>query len=314
MTVDHPSALKQHDKSIWTDRDCPICATQAQSTLFAESNVRAEELDQFAFASRKLPEYMHGRLLECAACDLLYSSPALDSSVLADCYRDADFDSGLESEYAARTYARLLEPLRPSLPSPLSVLDIGCGDGTFLNQLRLAGYDRLTGIEPSIVPIQAAKPEIRDTIRCGLFEASDYEPESFSLVTCFQVMEHVPNPLELCQGVLKLLKPGGAFAIIVHNRRALPARVLGRKSPIFDIEHLQLFSAESGKNLLERAGFTGVASASIWNRYPLHYWMKLFPLPRNSKVKMIELSRALGVGHIPISIPPGNLIFTGKRP
>lgn len=310
MTVEHPSALKQE---VWTDRDCPLCATKAQSTLFAESNVRAEELDQFAFASRKLPEYMHGRLLECSHCDMLYSSPALDPGVLADCYRDADFDSGLESEYAARTYARLLEPIRPALPKPLSVLDIGCGDGTFLNQLRLGGYDELVGIEPSIVPIQAAKPEIRDSIRLGLFQAEDYTPSSFSLVTCFQVMEHVPYPLTLAQGVFKLLKPGGAFAMIVHNRRALSARVLGRKSPIFDIEHLQLFSGQSGKRLLEQAGFVDVRVVSIWNRYPLHYWLKLFPLPREPKVKLIELSRSLGFGHIPISIPPGNLLFTGKR-
>ena len=314
MTVEHPSALKQQDKSIWADRDCPLCATKEKSSLFAESNVRAEELDQFAFASRKLPEYMHGRLLECGHCDLLYSSPALNPSVLADCYRDADFDSGLESEYAARTYARLLAPLTPGLPGPLSVLDIGCGDGTFLNQLRASGFDELVGIEPSIIPIEAAKPEIRGCIRRGLFQAEDYKAESFSLVTCFQVMEHVPNPLELAQGVWRLLKPGGAFAIIVHNRRALSAKVLGRKSPIFDIEHLQLFSERSGKRLFESAGFVNVEAGSIWNRYPLHYWMKLFPLPRDPKVKLIELSRKLGFGHLPISIPPGNLLFTGKRP
>lgn len=314
MTVEHPSALKQQDRSIWTDRDCPICGTKLRSTLFAEANVRPEELDNFAFASRKLPEYMHGRLLECGNCDLLYSSPALDPAVLADCYRDAAFDSGLESEFAARTYARLLLPLAPSLPKPLSVLDIGCGDGTFLNQLRLEGFDELAGIEPSIIPIQAAKAEIRDTIRLGLFQASDYAPASFSVVTCFQVMEHVPAPLELTKGVFNLLKPGGAFAIIVHNRRAVSTKLLGRKSPIFDIEHLQLFSEQSGKCLLETAGFVNVQASSIWNRYPLHYWIKLFPLPRHMKVRLIELSRALAFGHLPISIPPGNLLITGTRP
>ena len=313
MTVEHPSALKRQDKSIWTDRDCPLCGTKLESSLFAESNVRAEELDQFAFASRKLPEYMHGRLLECGNCDLLYSSPALDPSVLADCYRDANFDSGLESEYAARTYAQLLEGMMLSLPRPLSVLDIGCGDGTFLNQLRLRGFNDLAGIEPSIVPIQNAKPEIRGVIREGLFQTEDYAPATFSLITCFQVIEHVPTPLELVKGVLKLLKPGGAFAIIAHNRRAFSAKLLGRKSPIFDIEHLQLFSERSGKRLFEQAGFIDVQAKSIWNRYPLHYWMKLSPLPRASKIKLIELSRTLGFGHIPISIPPGNFIFTGRR-
>src|SRR5580658_10073754 len=147
MTVEQPNALAR-DKTIWVGRDCPLCASQANSTLFAESNVRAGELDQFAFASRKLPEYMHARLLTCSTCDMLYASPALDPSVLADCYRDADFDSGVESEFAAKTYARVLCPLLPRLPQPLVALDIGCGDGTFLEQLRLAGFSEVSGVEP----------------------------------------------------------------------------------------------------------------------------------------------------------------------
>ena len=245
---------------------------------------------------------------------MLYASPALDPSVLADCYRDADFDSGVESEFAAKTYARVLRPLLPRLPQPLTALDIGCGDGTFLEQLRLAGFGGVTGVEPSLVPIQAAKPSIRDHIRCGLFAPGDYEPSSFSLITCFQVMEHVPDPLSLCQGALKLLKPGGAFAIIVHNRRALSAKILGRKSPIFDIEHLQLFSKRSGTRLLESAGFEEVSAGAFWNRYPLHYWLKLFPLPRNSKISAMSVSRKLGVGNLPFSIPAGNLLLTGIRP
>ena len=316
MTLEQPKEVhpKELAPSVWVERDCPICGTQTQSSLFAESNVRAEELDHFAFASRKLPEYMHARLLACASCDMLYASPALDGKVLADCYKDADFDSGLESGYAARTYARELRPLLATLPRPLSGLDIGCGDGTFLEQLVSAGFNEVVGIEPSIIPIQAAKPVIRDNIRCGLFAAGDYAPASFSLITCFQVMEHVPDPLSLCEGVLKLLQPGGAFAIIVHNRRALSAKILGKKSPIFDIEHLQLFSADSGTRLLESAGFTDVTVTSIWNRYPLHYWMKLFPLPRAMKLPLIGLSRKLLLGNIAVSIPAGNLLFTGIRP
>ena len=311
MTVDHPKGL---GPSVWVGRDCPLCSSQAHSSLFAESNVRAGELDQFAFASRKLPEYMHLRLLACASCDLLYASPALDSSVLADCYKDADFDSGLESGYAAQTYARVLQPLLHQLPKPLTGLDIGCGDGTFLEQLLAAGFDNPVGVEPSVNPIRGAKPAIRDRIRRALFASEDYAPSSFSLITCFQVMEHVPDPLELCQGAFQLLKPGGAFAMIVHNRRALSAKILGRKSPIFDIEHLQLFSRVSGTRLLKSAGFMNISAATIWNRYPLHYWMKLFPLPRTPKMKMIECSRRLGVGNLPVSIPAGNLLFIGIRP
>ena len=63
-------------------RRCPICSSDDASRVFAESNVDASKLDAFAFASRKVPEYMHHRLIECPVCDLLYASP-LSSRVIA---------------------------------------------------------------------------------------------------------------------------------------------------------------------------------------------------------------------------------------
>ena len=56
-------------------RACPVCGTSDRSHLLAEANLRIESLDAFAFASRKLPEYMHWRLSVCDGCDLLYANP-----------------------------------------------------------------------------------------------------------------------------------------------------------------------------------------------------------------------------------------------
>ena len=56
-------------------RHCPICGMSGQPRLFADANV-IDELNQYAFASRKLPEYMHWRLWECGQCDLLFANPA----------------------------------------------------------------------------------------------------------------------------------------------------------------------------------------------------------------------------------------------
>jgi SAM-dependent methyltransferase len=313
MTSTLSTDLSCSDQALWVDRACPLCGLDRDSAPFAESNFRADLLDQFAFASRKMPEYLHTRLLNCASCDLVYSSPALKPEVLADCYRDADFDSGRESEFAARTYASLLKPLLPKLPKPLSVLDIGCGDGALLRKLLSAGFETVAGVEPSAAPLRMATPEIREKIRWGLFAPDDYPASSFSLITCFQVMEHVWNPLELCEGALRLLKPGGALAVIVHDRRALSAKLLGKKSPIFDIEHLQLFSRLSGERLLRTGGFATASVSSIWNRYPLDYWLRLFPFPRGFKLRTIGLSRRLRFGNLPLSIPAGNLLLIGTR-
>src|SRR5262249_13687615 len=111
------------------DRTCPICSNNAVSHLFADANIDQRRLDEFAFASRKLPEYMHWRLWECGKCDLLYANPAPAQSELATLYKDAAFDSSTEAHYASRTYGAVLrKKVITRLPDLTGALDIGTGD------------------------------------------------------------------------------------------------------------------------------------------------------------------------------------------
>jgi len=294
-------------------RDCPICASSEGARTFAEANFDLAQLDGFAFASRKIPEYMHCRLQLCPRCGLLYADPALAPGALAEAYREAAFDSGPEAGFAARTYARVLKGFSGRLPDKAGTLDIGTGDGVFLGELLKAGFTGVEGVEPSESPVAAAKPDIKPLIHLGIFKPGEYPAAKYSLVTCFQTLEHVPDPLGIAKDVLRVLKPGGAFYIISHNRLALSAKVLGKKSPIFDIEHLQLFSPQSAKELFEKAGFTGVETKVVLNIYPLHYWIKMLPLPRALKPGLIRFLKAVGIGHLPLPMPAGNLAVVGFK-
>lgn len=278
----------------------------------AESNIDPARLDEFAFASRKLPEYMHPRLRECGSCRILYGDPVLSLDSLTSGYQEAAFDSAPEAHYASQTYQRLIDRLQPQLPDRDAALDIGTGDGAFLERLLQSGFQRVQGIEPSAAPVAAAKPHIRELIQVGLFDPARFQPGSFSLITCFQVMEHVWDPLALCRDALHLLKPGGALVAVVHNRQAFSAKLLGRRSPIYDIEHLQLFCPHSSRRLFQQAGYARVQVAPIWNRYPLHYWIKLFPFPAALKQPLIALTRASFAA--PLPLPAGNLAVCGFRP
>jgi len=301
-------------KVSWVDRKCPLCGSADQSRVIAESNIDLAKLNSFAFASRKNPEYMHPRLVECPACRLLYGSPVLAPESLADAYRVADFDSGKEAWYASKTYIDQIRKFIPRLPDLDGALDIGTGDGVFLERLLELGFQNVSGVEPSRAPWEAAKPAIRQRIRLGLFDPADFEPGRLSLAACFQTMEHVPDPLGIATGVRSLLKPGGVFVIVVHNRKALSATILGFKSPIFDVEHLQLFSPETARSLLERAGYEDVHVAPLYNRYPLSYWMKLLPFPGGVKDGLLRAISSSGLGKALLSLPAGNLVCAGYAP
>lgn len=297
----------------WVARNCPLCGSGEQSTVFAESNFEAGKLDEFAFASRKFPEYMHPRLMQCLPCDILYANPAISLDAAGTAYRDAAFDAAAESHSASLTYRKVIEHLATRFVDLSAALDIGAADGAFLEQLIALGFEKVVGIEPSAAPVAAAKPHIRELIKVAPFRSEDFEPTSFSLVTCFHVMEHVADPLALCRDALSLLKPGGAFVAVVHNWRAWSTRMLGRKSPIFDIEHFQLFSPKSAVSLLERAGFGSNASTLIWNRYPVHYWMKLTPLHHSIKRGLVAAAKKSRIGRLSVSVPAGNRAVVGFK-
>lgn len=288
-------------------RPCPICGSHDDSRPFAESNADVEALDRFAFASRKLPEYMHWRLMQCRRCDLLYADPAPTLEELATLYRDADFDSREEAHLASRTYGAFLRQIVPKLPDQVGAADVGTGDGIFLRELLAAGFRDVVGIEPSSAPIEAADESVRPLIRHDIFRPNSFPAGSLSLITCFQTIEHLADPLSFCLDAWRALKPGGALFLIGHNRRALSAKLLGRKSPIFDIEHLQLFSPSSVRHLLRAAGFGAIQVRTVYNRYPIRYWTQLFPFPRVIKPRLLAFLEKNRVGRAVVPLPAGNL-------
>ncbi len=288
-------------------RSCPVCgAGPGAGRVLLSEHVDETALDTFAFASRKVPELMHWRLVECGGCGVVFASPAPSPEAVAVAYRNAGFDSADEARYAATTYQALIRAIIPDLPHG-PALDMGAGDGAFLSALAELGVEELVGVEPSRAALAHAPPQVRGLIREDVFRASDFEPGRFALVSCLQTIEHLPDPLVALRGAHTVLSEGGALFVVCHDRHASLNRLLGSRSPIFDIEHLQLFEPHSLRTLLECAGFSHIEIHSFSNRYPLRYWARLGPLGRRPKLRLIAALDRLRLGGLPVSLPVGNL-------
>jgi SAM-dependent methyltransferase len=257
---------------------------------------------------------MYPRLVVCKGCGLLYGNPILSARSLELLYRHAAFDSDDESQLASFVYKQVVAKYLDQLPDRDSAIDIGAGDGAFCERLVELGFRHVVGIEPSEAPIAAAKPQIRSMLIHGVFRATDFPASSTSLISCFQIMEHLVSPLETAVAALRILKPKGVFVVVVHDQQAFSAKLLGLKSPIYDIEHLQLFTKDTAEQLLTRAGFEGIEVRRLWNRYPLKYWMRLFPFPPRLKPRLLSFANQSRVSHFRLSLPAGNLVLAGIRP
>ncbi|WP_164712579.1 class I SAM-dependent methyltransferase [Methylobacterium currus] len=316
LTVPAPPAILDRLQG----RDCPVCGTPERGARpFLSASIDPARIGALSYASRKIPEFMTFRLVRCGTCETVYAAEAPGAEALARAYREAGYDSAEEAKYAARTYAEALAPRlgpagRGAEPRGGAALEIGAGSGVFLQELLDLGFAEVIGIEPSHDAVAAAPAALRPHLRVGVFDPAQHAPGSLSLVCCFQTLEHVPDPRGLTRAAYDLLRPGGRIAFVTHDYRAPINRLLGRRSPIIDIEHMQLFCPASLRRLLGEAGFGEIAIGPLRNRYPLRYWLRLLPLPGPLKPAALSAAEALGLGRRSVGLNVGNLLSVARKP
>ena len=114
------------------------------------------------------------------------------------------------------------------------VVDVGCGGGILAESMAARGAD-VTGIDLSDKPLQVAslhglESGIRVRYECIAAEAlAAREPAGFDVVTCMEMLEHVPDPAAVVRACATLVKPGGQvfFSTIHRNPKAYLFAVLG---------------------------------------------------------------------------------------
>lgn len=112
--------------------------------------------------------------------------------------------------------------------SPLdnsSVLDVGCGGGLLSEAMARRGA-RVTGIDASEAAISAASAHASSAglqVNYQLITAEEYAGQNtqvFDVITCMELLEHVPDPHSLLKACAAMLKPGGDLFLATLNRNA----------------------------------------------------------------------------------------------
>jgi len=114
------------------------------------------------------------------------------------------------------------------------VLDVGCGGGILSESMAALGA-RVTGIDAGQAPLEVAKLHLLESgheveyHHIMVEELAEQQPESFDVVTCMEMLEHVPDPGSVISSCARLLKPGGMafFSTINRNPKAWMLAVVG---------------------------------------------------------------------------------------
>ena len=135
-----------------------------------------------------------------------------------------------------------------------ALLDMGCSSGAFLEFMR-SGTWELYGIEMSDDCAKTAEARSGAHVFVGNILDAQFPPESFDVITCFDVLEHLYEPRRVMARVSEWLKPGGVFYVLVPNVDSAEERVFGSYWHGLELpRHLFHYSPTSLRLLAESAG------------------------------------------------------------
>jgi len=293
---------------------CPLDGTDDADVEVYPANWDLTRLDPSVFSARRMPDRIHYRMVRNRRTGCLRADPVLDERTVLGLYRASDATGGGVSGLAADTYARLLVRVLSHLPDRRGVLEVGCGDGAFLERVQPLGFGLVRGLEPSRKAAASAAPAVRSCIIEGVLGPGSFPAESFSLVCGFQVLDHLLRPNDVLSDCMRLLAPGGVMFWICHDVGWWLPRLLGRYSPILDIEHVVLYDRATVRKLFEKNGYETIEVFGVRNRYPLGFWMRLAPVPAPVKPAVLRFLEATRAGRVMIDTNLGNLGIIARKP
>ena len=247
---------------------CPVCGNESDP-------------DKFELAGY--------RLYRCPRCNLRFAPEAFDVPVDYDrVYQTAEYEreqvsmlQGLDPQAMAEhpTYRSFFRQVRQT--SGARLLDVGCGVGRFGHGAWGCGWD-VTGTDVSERAIELGRPFAPFPLRVATIEEMAEGGERYDVMTAFEVLEHLTEPLEFLLNSKRLLRPGGQMFCTVPNWESKTVQTSTRVDWLPPI-HLLFFSRPALQKLGEVAGFAKVTTGVI----------RSDPLPSRATAKLRWLTRRI---------------------
>lgn len=293
---------------------CAICGNNSNVNVMYSANFDKKDFISQTFSARRIPDKIHYQINKCNRCSLIFSSPVLSNKKIVKLYGESDFTYSKEAPFLADTYGHYLENLlSKNGRENIRLLDIGCGNGFFLEKVKSLGIKKVFGLEPGITSVNKAKQDIKKLITVGTLRPGLFKKNFFDVICCFHTLDHVINPNSFLQTVFDYLKPGGKVLFVTHNTEGLSAKLFEERSPIFDIEHIYLFNPATLSSIFLKNKFKQVKVYNLKNTYPILYWAQLTPIPEIVKKVFLFFLKQSKIGNLPVSIFAGNIAIIAEK-
>lgn len=294
--------------------NCAVCRKKTPFAILYKASFSKKDINPKIYSYRRIPDRKHFQFVRCLNCGLTFSNPITDPGKIIKSYKDSFFPVVEDLKTAGKVYAEFLELATANFKKKGPLLDIGCGNGFFLEEARRRGFKPLFGVEPSKDSFKSIPKTInRKNLIMDIYKKGQFEKNFFNIVCFFQVIDHIINPNEFLRNCYSVLKPGGLVIAIMHDAKSLTAKILGEKSPIFDIQHIYLFDKKTIRQIFEQNGFEVIKVTNSYSRYSIDYWLKMAPLPNFLKI-LSQKFTDFSFMKKKVQLNIGNMVIVARRP
>ena len=237
---------------------CIVCNHTRFRTVYKSTfEGSAQDAPEFFLSQRR--KVVRGTIVACDSCGFTFTNPQFEideySAIYAKAPRPEPNKSMLEAELLR--FSRLQRLIDGYCPASKRMLDLGCGDGTFLSMSRAK---EKIGFEIGEIAVNEQtdfaimRGDLVQSLRDGVLPRG-----SFDVITAWDVLEHLPDLESYMVAISDLLEPGGHFFATVPNVKSIVAKLSGASWNLILLEHLWYFSPHTLERFLVRFGLTQVA-------------------------------------------------------
>lgn len=255
-----------------SDWHCPVCEGKRSRLLWHVGGDATENgVDPHLFrpSADRYGETV-GTVLRCLDCGHASLAETPTDEVLAAAYGDAADPVSLDEEAGQLETARRSLAQIETFVSPGRLVDIGCWTGSFVAAAGERGW-QASGIEPSTWAVARAQERGLD-VRIGDLSSSGIEDGSMRCVVMCDVIEHLLDVSGAISATVEMLERGGTLYLTTPDAGGRLARMMGSRWWSILPMHVQYFTTESMRRLLERHGLRVVETTSHPKVFTAEYY------------------------------------------
>lgn len=271
----------------WEDIPCEWCNSNESEIVVEGPDLQTNFPGQFQF-------------VRCTNCGLYRQNPRMEWETLKyfypDNYHSFDFVvkkqnwlTRFDRQYGVRKRLRALE----RYCAGGKLLEVGCGTGSFLEEVIRSGRWEAEGIEPVEHAAEYARSRLHIQIHNQLFSQAQLPRQTFDVVVMWNVLEHLGHPIHDLKSCWDILKPGGMLIFSVPNLDSLDVKLFGRFWVGWELpRHLFLFPKNTLENILSELGFQYLKARCLSTAYgtfgtSLSFWTNSWSKKRFQISKLI---------------------------